>query len=46
MNHGERLSMEIIDNTKEDIEGKIGKRSVWGHTGGYSFIYDVPDQTF
>lgn len=46
MNRGERLSMETIDNTKENIEGKIGKRSVWGHIEGYSFIHDVPDKRF
>ena len=38
--------IEIINNTRGGIEGKIGKRGVWGANSspGCSLIYDVPDK--
>ena len=40
------LTIEIISNTRGDIEGKVGERVVWGAnlSPGCSFIRDVPDK--
>ena len=37
-------SIEIINNTREDIEGKIWERGYWGANSspGCSLIHDVP----
>ena len=38
--------IEIINNTRGRIEGKIGKRGVWGANSstGCSLIHDIPDK--
>ena len=38
--------IEIINNTRGGIEGKIGERGVWeaNLSPGCSLIYDVPDK--
>ena len=45
------LSIEILNNTRGSIDGKIGERGVWGGGGGganssiaCSLIHDVPDK--
>ena len=39
-------NIEIINNTRGGIEGKIGERGVWGANSspGCSLIHDVPDK--
>ena len=38
--------IEIINNTRGGIEGKIGERGVWGANSspGCSLIHDVPEK--
>ena len=40
------VTIEIINNTRRGIEGKIGERGVWGANSspGCSLIHDVPDK--
>ena len=40
------LGIEIINNTRGGIEGKIGERDDWGANSspGCSLIHDVPDK--
>ena len=39
-------AIEIINNTRGGIEGKIGERGVWGANSnpGCSLIHDIPDK--
>ena len=43
---GELITIEIINNTRGGIEGKIGERVAWGEnlSPGCSLIRDVPDK--
>ena len=44
--HKGKLVIEIINNTRGGIEGKIGERDDWGANSspGCSLIHDVPDK--
>ena len=44
MFHKGPIAIEIINNTRGDIEGKIGEHGYWGANSspGCSLIHDVP----